>query len=43
MSFLYHRRTKKVVKVLWGIIAILVIISMIIFFAPGVVNLATGY
>ena len=35
MSFLYHRRTKKIVKVLWGIIAVLVIISMIIFFAPG--------
>ncbi|HEY4514172.1 MAG TPA: hypothetical protein VJH69_02505 [Candidatus Paceibacterota bacterium] len=42
MSFLYSRRTKKVVKWLWGVIAVLVIISMVIFFAPGLVNMITG-
>lgn len=35
MSFLYHRRTRKAVKFIWGIIAVLVIVSMVLFFAPG--------
>jgi hypothetical protein len=39
MSFLFDKKTKKVVNFLWGIVAVLVIIGMVAFFAPGVVNL----
>ncbi len=42
MSFLFHRRTKRVINFLWAVIAVLVIISMTLFFAPGVVALITG-
>ncbi|MEY4747034.1 MAG: hypothetical protein RLZZ416_83 [Candidatus Parcubacteria bacterium] len=35
MSFLFHKRTKKILHVVWGGIAILVTLGMIIFFAPG--------
>lgn len=37
MSFLFDKRTKKVINVAWGIIAVLVIIGMVIFFAPGLI------
>ena len=37
MSFLFHKRTKKVMKVVWGVIAVLIIVSMILFFAPGLI------
>lgn len=39
MSFLFDKRTKKAVNILWGVIAVVVIISMVIFFAPGVLEL----
>jgi len=39
MSFLFHRRTQKIAKILWGVIAVLIIVSMVIFFAPGVTNI----
>jgi hypothetical protein len=42
MSFLFHKRTKKVLNVVWGVVAVLVILGMIIFFAPGLTNLLTG-
>lgn len=42
MSFLFHKRTRKIVNVLWGVIAVLVILGMIVFFAPGLTNLLTG-
>lgn len=35
MSFLFEKRTKKVVNAAWAVIAVLVIIGMVIFFAPG--------
>ncbi|HWO07094.1 MAG TPA: hypothetical protein VNM40_00750 [Candidatus Paceibacterota bacterium] len=35
MSFLFHRRTKKVLNVVWGIVAVLIIFGMVLFFAPG--------
>jgi hypothetical protein len=35
MSFLYHKRTKKVINIAWSVIAVLVIIGMVAFFAPG--------
>jgi len=39
MSFLFHKRTKKVVNVIWGVIAIFVALGMVVFFAPGLVTL----
>lgn len=38
MSFLYHKRTRKVMQYVWGVVAVLVSISMVIFFAPGLLN-----
>jgi len=35
MSFLFHKRTKKVVQVVWSVVAVVVIIGMVLFFAPG--------
>ncbi len=40
MSFLFHKRTKKVVQIIWGVVAVIVIIGMVVFFAPGLI---TGY
>ncbi|HEV3245126.1 MAG TPA: hypothetical protein VG102_02115 [Candidatus Paceibacterota bacterium] len=42
MSFLFHKRTKKILNVVWGVIAVLVILGMIVFFAPGLTNLLLG-
>ncbi|MDD2658009.1 MAG: hypothetical protein PHD04_05195 [Candidatus Pacebacteria bacterium] len=42
MSFLFHHRTKKIVNAIWGVVAVLVIIGMVVFFAPGVVALLTS-
>jgi hypothetical protein len=39
MSFLFHRKTKKVLNVVWGFVAVLIIISMVLFFAPGLLDL----
>lgn len=39
MSFLFHRKTKKVLNAIWAIVAVLIIISMVLFFAPGLVDL----
>lgn len=39
MSFLFHRKTKKVLNAIWAVVAVLIIISMVLFFAPGLVNL----
>lgn len=39
MSFLFHRKTKKVLNVVWAVVAVLIIISMVLFFAPGIVDL----
>jgi hypothetical protein len=41
MSFLFHKRTKKVLNVVWGVVAVLVIFGMIIFFAPGLTTWLT--
>jgi hypothetical protein len=35
MSFLFHKRTQKVVSAIWGVVAVLVTLGMVIFFAPG--------
>jgi hypothetical protein len=39
MSFLFHKRTKKILNVVWGIVAIFVALGMVVFFAPGLANL----
>ncbi len=39
MSFLFHKRTKKVINFFAGGIAIILILSMVIFFAPGILEL----
>jgi hypothetical protein len=39
MSFLFSKRTKKVANVVWGIVAVMVMLGMVIFFAPGLTNL----
>lgn len=39
MSFLFHRKTKKVLNAIWAVVAVLIIISMVLFFAPGLVDL----
>lgn len=41
MSFLFHRKTQKVARIVWGGVAILVTLGMVIFFAPGIANLFT--
>lgn len=35
MSFLFHKKTKKIINMVWGVVAILVSLGMVIFFAPG--------
>ena len=39
MSFLFHKRTKKILRWVWGVVAILVALGMVIFFSPGISNL----
>ncbi len=39
MSFLFHKRTKKVLQWVWSVVAILVSLGMVIFFAPGLIGL----
>jgi len=38
MSFLFHHKTRKVINAIWMVIAVLIIIGMTFFFAPGVVE-----
>lgn len=42
MSFLFHKRTKRIVNAIWSVVAVLIIIGMVIFFAPGVLAIITG-
>lgn len=35
MSFLFDKRTKKVLNIVWGVVAVLIILGMVLFFAPG--------
>lgn len=41
MSFLFHHRTQKIAKMVWGVIAVLIILGMVVFFAPGLTNILT--
>jgi len=38
MSFLFHHKTRRVMKFVWGVLAVLIAISMVLFFAPGVIE-----
>jgi hypothetical protein len=42
MSFLFDKRTKKVMKVVWAVVAVIVILGMVVFFAPGLVNILSA-
>ncbi len=39
MSILFDKRTKKAINIIWGVIAVMVTLGMVIFFAPGLSNL----
>jgi len=41
MSFLFHKRTKKILNIVWGAVAIFVALGMVIFFAPGLATWLT--
>ncbi len=36
MSFLFHKRTKTTIKWIWGVLAIIIIISMVFAYSGGV-------
>jgi hypothetical protein len=36
MSFLFDKRTKKFINAVWVVVAVLVIVGMVLFFAPGI-------
>jgi hypothetical protein len=38
MSFLYHHKTRKVINTIWKVVAVLIIIGMVAFFAPGLIG-----
>ena len=35
MSFLFHKRTRKTINIIWGVVAVFVTLGMVLFFAPG--------
>lgn len=39
MSFLFHKRTRKIAQTVWGIIAVLVTLGMVFFFSGGLMNI----
>ena len=42
MSFLFHKRTRKAMKWIWIVLAILIMISMAFLFSPGLIP-GTGF
>jgi predicted nucleic acid-binding Zn ribbon protein len=42
MSLLFDKRTKKTVRIIWSILGVLIILSMALFFAPGLIP-GVGY
>lgn len=38
MSFLFHKKTKKVIGYIWGTIAVIIIISMLLAYSGGLGN-----
>ena len=43
MSFLFHKRTKKVLNYVWMVVAVMVILGMVLFFAPGLTLVLFGF
>jgi predicted nucleic acid-binding Zn ribbon protein len=43
MSFLFDKRTKKVLNIIWMVVAVLIILSMVLFFAPGLTMMLFGF
>ena len=39
MSFLFDKRTKRVIHIIWSVVAVLIIIGMVVFFAPGLLEI----
>ena len=39
MSFLFHKRTKKIINYVWGVVAVLVTLGMVFFFSGGLMNI----
>jgi hypothetical protein len=39
MSILFHKKSKKVMGVVFGIVGVLVVTSMILLYAPGILSL----
>jgi len=37
MSFLFDKRTRKVMKYVWAVLAVLIMISMVLLFSPGLI------
>ena len=37
MSFLFNEKTKKAMKWVWGFFAVLIIVSMVILYSPGLI------
>jgi hypothetical protein len=35
MSFLFHKRTKKIIGYIWGAVAIVIILSMVLAYSHG--------
>ena len=35
MSFIFHKRTKKIIGYIWGAIAIIIILSMVLAYSNG--------
>ncbi len=42
MSFLFHKRTKKILNMVWGVVAVFVALGMVVFFAPGLPQWLVG-
>ena len=42
MSFLFHKRTRKILQAVWAVVAVLIIFSMVLFFAPGLPEFLFG-
>ncbi len=38
MSFLFHKRTKKALQWVWGVVAVLVMLGMVFFFSGGLAD-----
>ena len=42
MSFLFHKNTQKTIKWIWGIIAVIITVSMVFAYSGGLSGLLAG-